>query len=102
LSIEIGHPVARIGQARERQPLALPVFPDTPSIFRANYQDLGIPVHELRVVLAQLCQMRAAKRSAKAAVEHQYDIPGASKVGQSHGLSLGIGQGEIRRHFGTW
>lgn len=86
LPIELEHAMLRIGQPDKRQLMLGPIFLKQLLALGANYQDFRVLLNKLLVISAQLRRMLLAEWSGEAAVENQYDVFLAAKIGKPHGL----------------
>lgn len=96
LSIQFLNSVFRIRQPDKREIFLPPVFLKRFGLFRADNEYLRIQGDEALIIPAQLCQMPAAERSGKTAVENQQHIHPAGKIRKGNGVAVKIRRSEIR------
>ena len=81
LPISFQHVQIRIRQPDEGQRFFFPISFECLGVLRPDGNDFGIPVNKLLIVIAQLREVRPAKRSHEPAIEYQEDVFAALEVG---------------------
>jgi hypothetical protein len=97
LPIELEHAMLGVGQTDEWQFMIGPIILKEMLAFWANHDDLRVALNKLLVISAQLRHVLFAERSEEAAIEDQYNVFLAAKIGKPHGFIVEIIQREIRR-----
>ncbi len=86
-----------VGQTDKGQLMIGPIIFKEMLGLGANHDDLRVALDKLLVLSTQLRRMLFAERSEEAAIENQYDVFLAAKIGKPHGFIVEITQREVRR-----
>lgn len=91
LPVASGHPVIRVGHARERQPFRAPIGAECICAIRTHRQDLCTASREVVIIISESRQLRAAVWSKKTPQKDKDDRP-TSILGEADDTSARVAQ----------